>query len=376
MELYTEFYLWYGILFATYFILLFGYLQLSDREDYINNFLAFSAMFFVFTHVLIFLFLMFQVQYLEEAGTIQFFLLVLGLPCLVIGGLTLLSSLIVLIYRKIFKGKDRKEVEIRIGAKMNEMDALRRDIYKKISHVMIFIVLLIIWFIGFIQVQQSEYGHKVWSGMIPEENDMLGLYLQLLSVPSSIQEVLLGLGWFYYLIFFFFYFFCLFLLANELCRKNRFIAFPLTLLPQLVMSEQEKKSYGTYVYFLIGQMFASFVCPPMVYIAILGMSGLSDLMTSQVGIRVGKHHLRWNSKKTWEGTIAGVLTSFMICFIFLGITWALIFSFTFMCIDLFTNKPINASDNLLIPILSAMVYVLVRHLFDLNFIHPFMNMIL
>lgn len=287
----------------------------------------------------------------------------------------MLSSLIVLIYRKIFKGNDRKEMEIRIGSKMSEMDALRRDVYKKISHVMIFIVLLIIWFIGFIQVQQSEYGHKVWSGMIPEENDMLGLYLQLLSVPSSIQEVLLGLGWFYYLIFFFFYFFCMFLLANELCRKNRFLAFPLTLLPQLVMSEQEKKSYGTYVYFLIGQMFASFVCPPMVYIAILGMSGLSDLMTSQVGIRVGKHHLRWNGKKTWEGTIAGVLTSFMISFIFLGIIWALIFSFTFMCIDLFTNKPINASDNLLIPILSAMVYVLVRHLFDLNFIHPFMNMI-
>ena len=112
----------------------------------------------------------------------------------------------------------------------------------------------------------------------------------------------------------------------------------------------EREKYGTYLYFTIGQMFSAFISPPMVFLAILGMSSISDSMTSQIGIRYGKHHILWNEKKTWEGTIAGIITTFIISFLFVGMLWALIFTVLFLLFDIFTNKPINISDNLLIPI--------------------------
>ena len=187
--------------------------------------------------------------------------------------------------------KDTAEMEERWAKRMSGISKVRRDTYRKISHVLIFFGLFIIWASGYDIVMKSE---KKWAGMIPQDNNTLFLYLHLLKEPESIRFVLYQLGWFYYLIFFFFYGFCLFLLVNELTRKTKYVAFPFNLLPKLVMSEEEIESYGTYLFFAIGQLFAAFICPPMVFFAILGMSGIADLMTSQVGIRWGKRHIKWN----------------------------------------------------------------------------------
>jgi dolichol kinase len=157
------------------------------------------------------------------------------------------------------------------------------------------------------------------------------------------------------------------MLINEFTRKSKHLAFPLNFITALLLSEEEKEKYGTYLYFALGHMFAAFICPPMAFFAILAMSSIGDLVPSQVGMRYGKTHILWNKKKTWEGSIAGTVVSFILCYLFVGLFYAIILAVMFMFIDLFTRSPLNISDNLLIPIGCAIVFILVRFYFDLNY---------
>jgi dolichol kinase len=203
--------------------------------------------------------------------------------------------------------------------------------------------------------------------MIPDENNMFLLFLTIITDPDSISEVLFSLGWFYYLLFFFFYMLCFFMLANEFTRKAKRLAFPFNFLCKVLLCEEEKRSYGTYLFFAIGQMVAALITPPMVFLTILGMSSLADLATSQVGIRYGKNKIKWNNEKSWQGSIAGIIVCFIICTLFIGIYWALIFTFAFFIFDVFTNKPLNISDNLLIPLGSSLIFLFIRFFFNFNY---------
>jgi dolichol kinase len=181
------------------------------------------------------------------------------------------------------------------------------------------------------------------------------------------NAVLFELGWFYYLLFFFFYSFTLFMLSMEYTRKTKNFTFPFNFICSIYLCDDEEEGYGAYLYFTLGQMFASFLCPPMVYFAILGISSIADLMTSQIGIRYGKRKIKINESKTLEGTFAGCITCFIICFLFIGLIWAIIFTLVFFIIDILTKKPINVSDNLLIPIVCAIMYVIIRYFFNLDY---------
>jgi dolichol kinase len=114
-------------------------------------------------------------------------------------------------------------------------------------------------------------------------------------------------------------------------------------------------------------MVAALLTPPMVFLTILGMSSLADLATSQVGIRYGKNKIKWNNEKSWQGSIAGIIACFIICTLFIGIYWALIFTFAFFIFDVFTNKPFNISDNLLIPFGSSLIFLFIRFFFNFDY---------
>ncbi|MGV9171317.1 MAG: diacylglycerol/polyprenol kinase family protein [Promethearchaeia archaeon] len=363
---------WYLLLIISYFLLFFCYLQFGDKNDIKNNFLAFGALFFVFIHLLIFMALMYQ-DPASRSNITEMWELILGIPILVIGAIVGVSSVAVILFKVVFGPKDFSDLKTRSQKKMNDMEKTRRDTYRKISHVLIFIGLFIVWYLGVDVVKSS--GER-WVDMCPEDNNMLNMYFSLLSERNVIKDIILSLGWLYTLFFTFFYSFCLLLLINEITRKTKCFRFPFNLLPELVMSEEEIESYGTYLYFAIGQMFAAFICPPMVYFAILGMSGIGDLMTSQIGIRFGKKNIFWNKKKTWEGTIAGTITSFLVCYMFVGWLWSLIFALAFMCIDLFTNKPLKVSDNLLIPIGCSILFVLLRYYLDFTYVSRILEFVL
>ena len=360
------FYLWFLLLLFSYFIILFGFLYFSYKSDILNNILGFGALSFVFINILLFLTLMVQDEDLHQE-TLPLFTLTLLIPILLIGVTIFVSTLIVGFLRLIKKNKDFTELESRMEKKLKDMSKLRFDIIRKINHVIIFIGLFIVWYTSYNIVKdyaQNEERNNI--NIDPKITNMLYLYFRILTKPNSIENVMFSLEWFYYVLFFFFYILTLIMLANEFSRKTKYIAFPLNFVG-LIISEEEKKTYCTYLYFGIGQMFAAFLCPPMVFFAILGMSSIGDLMTSQIGIRYGKRYILWNSKKTYEGTLAGTITSFLISVIFIGPLYGIILALTFMIIDLFTNKPINLSDNLLIPVGCAITYVFIRYIFDIDY---------
>ncbi|MHA2129570.1 MAG: hypothetical protein ACW99L_06315, partial [Promethearchaeota archaeon] len=294
---------------------------------------------------------------------VPLWLLLLGIPILLTTVLTLISTLVTYGYKKITNG-DLSHIGKKLENKLEVWSKSKKDSIRKFNHVLIFAGLLLVWYIG-LYLAFDKTGSS--SGMIPEENNMLLQYSKLLNKPGSIIDVLFSFGWFYYILFFFFYLLCMFMLANEFTRKSNHFSFPFNISTKMILSEREKLGYGTYLYFTIGQTFAAFICPPMVFFAILGMGSISDLITSQIGIRFGKRHIFWNKDKTWEGTLAGTFVTFLICFLFLGIIWSIIFSLAFTIFDVLTNKPIKLSDNLLIPVGCSLIYVFVRFFFNLDY---------
>ncbi|MFX1411091.1 MAG: hypothetical protein ACFFA6_12120, partial [Promethearchaeota archaeon] len=148
-------------------------------------------------------------------------LLTLGIPLILIIIIVFVSTGLAYFYKKILK-KDNINLEQRIEQKLKNKSKIKKDVYRKINHILIFIGLLIIWVIG-VEIVKSYTGTTL--GMIPEENNMLLVYFKVLSKPDSIKEVLFLFGWFYYLLFFFFYTFCLFMLTNEFTRKSKYLSF-------------------------------------------------------------------------------------------------------------------------------------------------------
>jgi dolichol kinase len=338
-------------------------MHFSYKKELLNNLLGFSALFLTFVVNIIVVLLMFQDITLYSI-TIPIFTLSYGLPILIIGVIILISSILLFFIKKMFKKKDFSKIWSSLEEKCNKRSKLRSDTYRKIPHVLIFIGLLVIWYVGVIIVKDIIGSI---SGMIPADNNMLSLFLTLVTEPNSIRTVLHSLGWFYYLLFFFFYGFCFIMLANEFTRKAKNLGFPFNFLCKVLLCEEEKRSYGTYLFFAIGQMVAALITPPMVFLTILGMSSLADLATSQVGIRYGKSKIKWNNDKSWQGSIAGVIVCFIICVLFIGVYWALIFTFAFFIFDVFTNKPLDISDNLLIPFGSSLVFLFIRFFFNFDY---------
>jgi len=302
-------------------------------------------------------------ELLLQPVIIPLWLISLASPLFLVGILVIISTGLKSLIKKV-SNTDFSKLGKKLEEKRRNWSKAKKDTLRKLNHVLIFIGLLIVWYVGLYLVY---FFTGTSAGMIPEENNIFLLYLRIINEPNSITDVLFSLGWFYYLLFFFFYTLCLFMLANEFTRKSRQFSFPFTFFTKIYLSEKEKQNYGTYLYFAIGQMFAAFVCPPMVFFTILGIGSISDLMTSQIGIRFGKTNISWNKIKTWEGTIAGTLSTFLLGFLFVGIFWSLIFTFAFLIIDIFTDKPINISDNLLIPIGFSLIYLFIRFFFNLDY---------
>ncbi|MFX1312172.1 MAG: diacylglycerol/polyprenol kinase family protein [Promethearchaeota archaeon] len=298
-----------------------------------------------------------------RSSIMPLWLLSLGIPLIIVLLLTIISTILVQLYKRVLK-KDLFDLVDKLELKQKNLSKAKKDALRKLNHLLIFVGLFIVWYIG---LEVVQFYTNSSAGMIPEENDMLFLYFQILNEQDSIAKVMYILGWFYYLLFFFFYTILLIMLANEYNRKSHFFSFPFTIFPKLYLTEEEKENYGTYLYFAIGHAFVAFICPPMIFFAILGISSIADLMSSQIGIRHGRHHISWNKEKTWEGTIAGILTTYAICFFFIGHFWSAIFSIAFFTFDIFTKKPINLSDNLLIPIGCGLLYILIRFFFKLDF---------
>jgi len=335
-----EFIFWFTFMVYSFFIILYSFIHFSNKKEVLNNFVGFSALFLTFLIIIIVVSLMFLDRTLYSE-TIPIFTRSFGLPLLIIGALILISSVFLFLYKRKFKNKDLSKFWIVLEEKTNNRSKLRGDIYRKIPHILIFLGLLLIWYLGVIFVKDLSGSI---SGMIPEDNNMFLVFLTIMTEPKSI-------------------------------RKAKRLGFPFNFLCYVLLCEEEKRGYGTYLFFAIGQMVAALITPPMVFLTILGMSSLADLATSQVGIRYGKNKIKWNNEKSWQGAIAGIIACFIICTLFIGIYWALIFSIAFFIFDIFTNKPFNISDNLLIPFGSSLIFLFIRFFFNFEYFTIILNWI-
>ncbi|MFW9771354.1 MAG: hypothetical protein ACFFBY_12835 [Promethearchaeota archaeon] len=358
-----EFSVWFIFITFSYIIILYLFLHFSKKKDRFNNILGFAALSIVFMHLLIIFILMFQDATLHS-DLIPLWFFTLGFPILVLVVVVLFSSFLGLIIKFLINFRSFKRLNIKREFKFKEKSKVKNDLYRKVPHALMFIGILALWLIG-VYVIYSTIGTT--EGMIPYENNMFYLYLQILTMPNSIRSVLFSLGWFYYLLLFFFYVFALIMLTNEFTRKSRYVSFPTNIFCTIFLNKNEKESYGTYLYFSIGHMFAALICPPMVFFSILGISTIADLVASQIGIRYGKNHISFNQNKTWEGTFAGSIAAFFISFPFIGHIWAFIFTITFLFLDILTEKPLKISDNLIFPMALSIIYFIIRFIFNLNY---------
>ncbi|MBD3352135.1 MAG: hypothetical protein GF364_11665 [Candidatus Lokiarchaeota archaeon] len=234
---------------------------------------------------------------------------------------------------------------------------LTQDIKRKTAHLVLFIV-LICGAAGYEAIYYSIYGFRA------------DIY------PSFAWEYREGPFWFFRIVedfnnyprvsIFHLYFLCIFFMAGylfimfETVRHSKIFYLPLDRIAFFMFREEEFDSLATYFEFFLAVSVSAFVLPPLLGFAIVGISCIGDLMASQCGIRWGKRHIRFNPKKTWVGTIAGTVSSFLITSIFAGNLYGFLAALVFMIIDIVTEKPVPISDNLLLPICETTLFIILN----------------
>ncbi|MHA1886428.1 MAG: hypothetical protein ACTSX0_00220 [Promethearchaeota archaeon] len=147
------------------------------------------------------------------------------------------------------------------------------------------------------------------------------------------------------------------LLFNDLSRLSHNLQFIFHKESQKIMRYKELDTLASYTHFAIAYLTASLILPPMLFLASLCLGSFADPIASFIGMKFGKIKYKWNSKSL-EGTIAGVIMAFVSMIWFVGPIYAAIGAFCFALTDLFTPKPIELSDNLLMPIVITIFFII------------------
>jgi dolichol kinase len=146
------------------------------------------------------------------------------------------------------------------------------------------------------------------------------------------------------------------LLTLEITRLSDNVQFPFQKQIQATLRFKEIDTFASYTHFTIGYLFAAMVLPPTLFLATLCLITFADPMASTIGINFGKHRYSWN-KKSVEGTIAGFLAALLSMVFFVGWVYAICGAICFMLLDLFTPEPIKMSDNLAMPIMTTLLFI-------------------
>ena len=122
--------------------------------------------------------------------------------------------------------------------------------------------------------------------------------------------------------------------------------------------KSEINAMPSFIPFFTGILAMSILLPPLPIYAMMACVIFADTAASQIGIRFGKHKLAWNKKKSWEGAIAGMIMALFITYLFVGPIWAIVATICFFIGDGLTEHPLKISDNLLIPVIIGVSFVI------------------
>ena len=123
------------------------------------------------------------------------------------------------------------------------------------------------------------------------------------------------------------------------------------------LRHKEVDTFASYTHMVAGYTFAAIMLPSLLFIATLSILCFADAAASIFGIRFGKHKIEHNGK-SWEGTFAGFIFALFPVMIFAGPVYALVAAIGFAVTDVYTPKPITASDNILIPVVTSVLFII------------------
>lgn len=106
---------------------------------------------------------------------------------------------------------------------------------------------------------------------------------------------------------------------------------------------------AAYVYWFAGSLPVVLLLNKPVAILTIAVTLLGDTFAALFGVAFGSHKLPTNSRKSWEGTLAGTATSFLVAFLFSSsnLPLSMVSAAVFAIIDML-KLPID--DNFLMPL--------------------------
>ena len=233
------------------------------------------------------------------------------------------------------------------------------DYKRKFWHVLVFILAISILFI-LRQYLVSQVNGTLW---VEHYQRLLDEFFDYTDGTSFIDNIFIRktppMGQSTIVIFM--YGMVVFMFTIELTRLNGHIFFLFQKKVQSIMRKKELNTFGSYTHFATGFLLAAWILPPFPFLAAMCLGSFADPIASIIGMKFGHKRYSWNGKSI-EGTITGMVIAFGTSIIFVGGVYALIGSIIFAIIDLITPKPLEISDNILMPIIITLVFVLLTAL--------------
>jgi dolichol kinase len=157
------------------------------------------------------------------------------------------------------------------------------------------------------------------------------------------------------------------LLASLTAEYVRLRTYPLRLFDFLVkkmLRGHERTSMAAYVYWFAGSLPVILLLSKPLAMMTIAVTLLGDTLAAIVGVGLGSHKLPTNPSKSWEGTIAGTLTSFLVAILLSSlllsspnIPLSLVAAAAFAAVDII-RLPID--DNFLMPIVIGLLLQVAR----------------
>jgi len=230
-------------------------------------------------------------------------------------------------------------------------ESFHHELFRKIFHIILFFGIIAMLVIAY-DVLQSWNGAGEYQLILDTywgSLDGLGM--------ANLHQLDFGQG----IIFMLFGVLTTLFTMNEGARLGKWFFFPLAKLATLGIREKEKETVASYVYFSIGMMGAATFLYPIPLFSIIGVLCFADTAASFFGRKYGNHKLSFNRSKSWEGSIGGFIVCLIVTILIVGPIWGIVASIVFLIIDAITPI-IPVSDNILIPIAIAGVYMLLSAL--------------
>lgn len=303
--------------------------QLNHKESFYSLFL--SAAVLIFSFILVLVYVTFDI--------------VMSVIIILCAGI--LFSLFAVFNVIQYLLEHRKSVSSKGQIDFSRRESLHHELIRKIFHIILFfgIIGLLVGAYEVLVYLNTQYDFQLiidnyWGAL-----DGLNMHV--------LRNFDFGQG----IVFLFFFLLTTIFTMNEGARIGKWFYFPLRKLASFGIREKEKETVASYVYFVIGMLFAAIFLYPVPLFSIIGILCFGDSAASLFGRKYGKHKLQFNRTKSWEGSIAGLLVCFVVTFLLVGFIWGLVASLVFFIVDAITPV-LPLSDNIGIPLAVTSAYLL------------------